>query len=284
MGSRRLVIASVLGVLGVACAPPGTSPERLHYVALGDSVAADPGVPDPGSPEGCHKSTNNYPSILARRLKVAAFVDATCSGATTDNILRAAQQTSTGPVDPQIESVTAATDLVTITIGANDIELVTELRQCEVKSPDPTPCKTQFVVGDVDRVAALTEAHAPSWATLIDRVRAKAHKARIILVGYGILLRPGGCYPAQPVLPQDSDYLQSKLNDLDDRQRKLAADKGTEFFDTRPLHEGHDMCAAPADRYVEGYVTQDPAVPLHPTPLGAAAVGDALADYVSRHR
>lgn len=137
-------------------------------------------------------------------------------------------------MDPQIESVTAATDLVTITIGANDIELVTELRQCEVKSPDPTPCKTQFVVGDVDRVAALTEAHAPSWATLIDRVRAKARKARVILVGYGILLRPGGCYPAQPVLPQDSDYLQTKLNDLDDRQRKLAADKGIEFFDTRP--------------------------------------------------
>ncbi|OBJ59002.1 hypothetical protein A9W95_11435 [Mycobacterium sp. 1423905.2] len=272
----------VLGAACLACAPRAGSP-GLDYVALGDSVAADPGVPEPAPPQGCHKSTNNYPSVFARRLKVATFIDATCSGATTDNVLSAAQQTSTGLVDPQIESVSGTTDLVTITIGANDIELITELRQCEVKTPDPTPCQDQFVVGGVDRVAALTAAHAPTWAAVINRVRVRAPRARIILVGYGILLRPGGCFPSQPVLPQDADYLQAKVDGLDEQQRKIASANGVEYFDTRPLHRGHDMCAAPADRYVNGYATEDPAVPLHPTPQGAAAVGEALADSAGRH-
>jgi hypothetical protein len=53
---------------------------------MGDSVAAAPGVPDPAQPEGCHKSTNNYPSVLARRLPATSFIDVTCSGALTEDI------------------------------------------------------------------------------------------------------------------------------------------------------------------------------------------------------
>lgn len=40
------------------------------------------------------------------------------------------------------------------------------------------------------------------------------------------------------------------------------------------------MCAPASDRYVEGYVTEGASVPLHPTALGAVAVGNALTDYL----
>ena len=74
---------------------------------------------------------------------------------------------------------------------------------------------------------------------------------------------------------------RDKNNDeLNDRQRDLAAEKGIDYFDTRPLSQGHDMCAPPAERYVEGYLPTNAAVPLHPTALGAAAVGNALTDYL----
>ncbi|WP_083662651.1 MULTISPECIES: SGNH/GDSL hydrolase family protein [unclassified Mycobacterium] len=283
MLSTRLCLASLVGAAAVACAGPhaATPPlGRLNYVALGDSMAAAPGVPDPAPPTGCRKSTNDYPSVLARRLGATRFTDVTCSGAITEDITDHAQETKDGMVGRQIDAVRAATDLITITVGANDVGLAADAEGCEVKSPNPAPCTADFVSGAVDRISAAIDGHVRGWSMLIDEVRAEAPKARIVLVGYGTLIRPGGCFPGQPVLPHDSDYLQAKFNELDDRQRQLAADKGIEYFDTRPMFQGHDICASPADRYVSGYEVTDPAVPLHPTAFGATAVGDALAGFI----
>ena len=44
------------------------------------------------------------------------------------------------------------------------------------------------------------------------------------------------------------------------------------------------MCAAPDDRYFEGFVLAHIAAPLHPNALGAGAVGDALADRIGKDR
>lgn len=247
---------------------------------MGDSFAAAPGVPEPAEPEGCHKSTNNYPAVLARRLAATTFRDVTCSGATADDIYSRAQQTDRGLIPRQLDAAGATTELITITIGANDVGLAGDAETCEAREPNPKPCSGKFVAGDVDSVSRLISGQVPVWAAMIDEIRGRAPQARIILVGYGLLMRPGGCYPDQPLLPRDADYLQGKIDELDDRQRQLAADKGIEFFDTRPLSRGHDMCAPPAERYVEGYVTNNRAVPLHPTALGAAAVGNALTDYL----
>ena len=109
-----------------------------------------------------------------------------------------------------------------------------------------------------------------------------APHARIVIVGYGTIVRPGGCFPTQPVLSRDSDYLQSKLNELDDQQQQLAARKGIDYFDTRPLSQGHDICAGPSDRFIEGFVTTGSAEPLHPNGFGTEAVANALAGYLGK--
>jgi lysophospholipase L1-like esterase len=190
-----------------------------------------------------------------------------------------------GPTARQIDAVNATTDLIAITIGANDIGLPSDAEGCEVKSADPPPCTHEFVVGNVDRISEVIIAQLPVWRTLIDRVRVAATHARIVVMGYGTVVRPGGCFPGQPVLPRDSDYLQSKLNELDGLQQQLAAEKGIDYFDTRPILRGHDICASPGDRYIEGFVTTGSAVPLHPNAFGAAAVGNALAGYPGKsHR
>ena len=151
----------------VACAGPSTSSpgntgpaKRLNYVAVGDSFAAAPGVPDPAPPAGCHKSTNGYPSILARQLNATSFVNVTCSGATTEDITGRVQQTKDGPVARQIDAVDASADLITVTIGANDVGLPSDAEGCEVKSADPPPCTDLFVVGNVDRISQLIGAVA----------------------------------------------------------------------------------------------------------------------------
>jgi lysophospholipase L1-like esterase len=138
------------------------------------------------------------------------------------------------------------------------------------------------VTDGVDSISSAVNAHVPLWAAMIDDVRAKAPAARIVLAGYLTYIRPGGCFPDQPVLLTDADYFESKVNELDDRQKQLAADKRVDYFDTRPLSVGHDMCAPPDQRYVEGFVAVNPAAPLHPNATGTAAVGNALADWLSR--
>lgn len=286
MSFRRTCIAPLAAALAVACGGPhstGTgAPKRLDYVALGDSVAAAPGVPTPAQPLGCRKSTNNYPAVLARHLAATAFTDVTCSGATTEDIVDRAQRTLTGMVDPQISALQPTATLITVTVGANDVGLAADAERCEVKTQNPPPCTEGLVAGDVDHVSDSITAAVPVWSRLIDQLRVMAPYARIVMVGYGTMVRPGGCFPGQPVLPADSDYLQAKLDELDDRQRQLAAEKKIDYFDTRPMSQGHDICAAPADRYTEGFGAKDPAVPLHPTVFGAAAVGDALARFIGR--
>jgi lysophospholipase L1-like esterase len=281
----RACVASLLCIVVAACpAPASTTTSPLAYVALGDSVAAEPGVPDPAPPPGCQKSTNNYPSVLARRLRPATVTDVTCSGATSADITSRAQLIPGGPVPPQIDAVQPDTTLITITIGGNDIGLAADAAQCETASIDSPPCLDKFVVNGVDTISTAIGFQLPVWAQLIDELRAKAPRARIILVGYPMYVRPGGCFPEQPILPKDADYFESKVDELDDHERQLAADTKVGFFDTRPLSAGHDMCAAPDDRYVEGFVTTHPAQPLHPNAMGAAAIGNGLAGYLDEKR
>jgi hypothetical protein len=48
------------------------------------------------------------------------------------------------------------------------------------------------------------------------------------------------------------------------------------------MSQGHDICASPSDRCVEGYGGKDPGVRLHPTAFGATAVGGGLAGFIGR--
>jgi lysophospholipase L1-like esterase len=260
-----LVAALAITCTAVSPATAQPAPKRLEYVAMGDSFAAAPSVPKPAPPLGCGKSTNDYPSVLARSLAPSDFTDVTCGGATTNDIVRQAEQTPAGPVSPQIDAVSSDTGLITVSIGGADIGLWPIVMQCRASSPDAAPCTDQYRGG------------GDQLSSMIDVLKAKAPNAQI---GYGTYMRPGGCFPQQPILPEDGAYLQSKVDEIDERQRELAADKKIEYFDTRPLTIGHDVCAPPDDRYIEGYTVMHPALPLHPNALGEAAIGNALADYI----
>jgi lysophospholipase L1-like esterase len=111
-----------------------------RYVALGDSFAAlgPTGAPTSG-PAGCLRSSLNYPSVLAEQLDVAEFVDVTCGGArTVDMTVPQIAQTP-----PQFDALTADTDLVTLSIGGNDIGF-SAIAGCVVQTPratDGAPCR-----------------------------------------------------------------------------------------------------------------------------------------------
>lgn len=274
----HLVLATVLSTGALSATAPATaaSPaaQALRYVALGDSYAAAPLVPpaDPPDPV-CLRSLVGYPHIAAEALG-AELTNVSCSAATVDH-LSASQHPGTSP---QYDALTPDTDLVSITIGGNDTDLFAEALNCVNVLPPPhgTSCAEKSTAGGTDKVRARIDAWAPAFATVLDEISRRAPHAEVFVVGYGNYLRPDGCHPAQPFWKQDANYLQRTINHLGTVLKQAAEEHGAVFVDTYTLGIGHDICAAPADRYIEGPAPTRAAAPLHPNAAGARAIGQAL--------
>ncbi|MFI5570221.1 SGNH/GDSL hydrolase family protein [Streptomyces sp. NPDC051740] len=277
---RALAIALSTGALSAAAPVTAASAEAEppRYVALGDSYAAAPLVPppDPADPM-CLRSLAGYPRIAAEALG-AHLTDVTCSAATTGH-LSTSQYPGTAP---QYDALTPAADIVSITIGGNDADVFGEALDCVNFLPPPhgISCAEENTAGGTDRIRARIDAWAPVFGTVLDEIARRAPNAEVFVVGYGNYLRTDGCHPAQPFWKQDANYIQGVVDHLGAVLRRTAEEHGAAFVDTYTPGIGHDICAAPADRYIEGLVPTRPAAPLHPNAAGARAVGDALATAV----
>ena len=267
----------VAGLAVVAMLVAGTSTaqaDTLDYVALGDSAAAGPLIPNQDPALWCLRSDRNYPQIAAKLLG-ATLTDVTCSGAKTDDF--AGRQF--GFVAPQYDALKSTTDLVSLTIGANDIGLFQTALSCINLLPEPVgvSCHDRYNAGGTDQLAQAVDAWAPEFGAALDEIKRRSPNAKLLVTGYGTYIRPGGCYPRQPVWGRDGDYLQSVMNRISATAKAEAAKRGATFVDFAAVTVGHDICAAPADRYLEGLIPTTIAAPLHPNAAGMKAFGTAVA-------
>lgn len=276
---RALLATSLLCGTALA-APTATAAEgdRLQYVALGDSFAAAPLVrPADTSDPKCVRSLADYPHVAAGALG-ATLTDVSCSGATSDDFTGSQYPGAA----PQYDALSAETDLVSVTIGANDAALSKLTVGCLNVLPKPLgkSCAAANTESGTDRYGTAIDAWAPKFDVVLDTIRQRAPNAKVFVVGYGEYFRAGGCFPVQPYWGQDADYIQAKIDQLGTELRTTAARHGATFVDTKALDTGHDSCAAPADRYIEGAVSTRDAFPLHPNATGSRAYGRALAEAV----
>ncbi|MGW6534799.1 SGNH/GDSL hydrolase family protein [Streptomyces sp. NPDC055051] len=274
-------LTTALLTITALLAPPThafATDEPLRYVALGDSYAAAPLVrPLDPSDVGCLRSLANYPHVTAQLLG-ADLTDVTCSGATADDFTGSELGTP-----PQFEALTADTDLVTVTIGANDAELFRLPRACVNTLPPPfgTSCAATSILWGTDRYARAIDAWAPTFDDTLRTIRAEAPHAKIVVVGYGTYLRPGGCFPSQPYWSQDADYIQARIGQLNGVLSSAAARHGAHYVDTAAISTGHDACAPAADRHIQSALSLADGAPLHPTSAGSAAFARAIASVVA---
>ena len=141
---RRAATLAIIGVVGaVAVSGCGAKKTEItvapkgEYVALGDSYSAAPNVSARQADDSnCQRSTNNYPNLIARQLRISSFVDRTCGGAQTKDMASSQRD----GVPPQFASLTKHTLLVTIGIGGNDFKLAgTLMVVCpSLRKSDPT--------------------------------------------------------------------------------------------------------------------------------------------------
>ncbi len=105
---------------------------QVDYVAMGDSFSAGPFIGTMRTdPQGCARSKDNYPAFLADWLDVASYTDVTCSAATTKDLYAPMVMFDGNTTGPQVDALSAETDLVTLGIGGNDFGIYDSLIQCQ---------------------------------------------------------------------------------------------------------------------------------------------------------
>src|SRR5260370_6115896 len=91
LGSLLLGPLTVL-VQATPAAGAGPSLASTPYVALGDSYASGPVIPNQVDAV-CLRSDHNYPSLVAAALHVSMFRDVSCTGADTVDITQSTHPT-----------------------------------------------------------------------------------------------------------------------------------------------------------------------------------------------
>ena len=251
-----------------AAAVPAQAGAGLDYVALGDSFSAGSGVwpPDFDAPSACSRSTANYPNLVADTIG-ANLTDVTCGGAQTTDLY----ESQSAGVPPQLDALTAETDLVTLTIGGNDNNtFVGALLRCvaagTITGGSGDPCRDVYG-GYFERQVQQTT--YPRLRQALLDIQARAPQAQVAILGYPWILPPeNGCFSSMPVARGDVPYLRSLQATLNDAIRRAAAETGAMYVDFTQVSEGHDACQPRGTRWIEPLIYGTQLVPVHPNRLG----------------
>ncbi|MET1058766.1 MAG: SGNH/GDSL hydrolase family protein [Nocardioides sp.] len=297
--SRRAVVLLLIGpLLGLsgACTsttaePPDAAVERgvrtptapafERYVALGDSYTAAPLIAGKSSNDGCFRSSNNYPSLVAAELDGTDLDDRSCSGATTTNMTSRQPNAFGGrPWPAQFRGLTKDTDLVTLGIGGNDFNLFSpRTGLCpRLRGSDPTgnPCQRTYASGGSDTLLRDARRIRGRVAAVIRGIRKRAPEARIVVVDYPRISPTTGTCPRRLPL-SDGDYAWAAAVNaqLSASVRGAARQTGAEFVDLYAASGGHDVCSD--DPWVNGPKSEPgTALAYHPLAVEQRAVADLV--------
>ncbi|SDI19503.1 GDSL-like Lipase/Acylhydrolase family protein [Actinokineospora alba] len=274
MSRRKITGLLTAGIAAVGLVAGGlhigsatAAPYYPSYVALGDSFSSASGVPNQVDLL-CTRSDHNYPSLVSKAVKPATFTDVTCGAAVTADMTG----NQFAVVAPQFNALKPDTALVTVGIGGNDIPFAEILATCGLPGalvPIGSPCKTLYTAGGGDRRADKVKAVGPKVDGVLKGIKQRSPKARVLLVGYPVIMPENGsnCWPLVPIASGDAPYLRDITKLLNSVLSGVAANNGATFVDTYTSSIGHDVCQFPGVKWMEG-VFASGALPVHPNALG----------------
>jgi lysophospholipase L1-like esterase len=323
MALRRSVSALIAAALSVTAmtAAVATAPSAgAHttgstagktYVALGDSYAAGFGLPTATPTRtqypGCAQTSLDYPHRLAALLKLR-LTDASCSGATTADFYT--PQSVSGPQPPaQLDVVKALQpDLVTVTIGGNDLGFISIATTCLAATqtgpllshPTFASCAAYFAspAGSADNPFTRLEAVGAKVRTALMAVHKAAPHAKVVVIAYPAIAPNarntplGGCFAANAIPPTlvppltsafpftdaDVPFLARVQQRLDAEIAEATRDSGGSYADIYDASLPHSACSPESTRWVEPVVPEGGGFNvLHPSLAGTAAMAITLA-------
>lgn len=268
-----VTLAAAAALLVAAPTTAEAEEDPLTMVALGDSQAAGPLIFNQNSWD-CLRSDDNWPHVAAEQLG-ATLTDVTCSGATTADLT----SKRFDYIAPQLDAVQADTDIVTMTIGANDLSLGTLVPSCF--NPLPQPFGVSCQSWHKDTYDARLVSVGDKVAAAVAAIHQKAPSAQVFLVGYFQYWGKTGCYPIDPIWSVDAAWLQSVFDRLNATLASLAAANQATYVDLAGPSKDHGVCAAISQKWVEGLFPTSDAAPYHPNRLGMQHGGAIVADAIS---
>ena len=287
----------------------------LHYVALGDSYASGYGLkPFSERPAtGCYQAAHDYPHQLAETLGLR-LDDRTCAGASTLNVTDTPQQTgigsATAPV--QADALTPDTDIVTISIGGNDLGFTDVIQNCiasasdgplffDIKGASYTHCRDYYspVVNGVEQdklVAAIHDTLVPRLAHTFDVISQRAPKAKVFVVGYPTIApdssqAPHGCFSSLfgdsgfeapfpkntfPFTSADTAYIHRTEVTLDAALASVTHEHGFTYVPTLDASAAHSACAEGGAAWIAGFTLTDHATLANSRPISGTTYGVLL--------
>ncbi|KUH82083.1 MULTISPECIES: SGNH/GDSL hydrolase family protein [unclassified Mycobacterium] len=247
-----------------------------RYVALGSSMAAGPGIAPraDGAPRRAGRSARNYPHLVAEKLGLD-LVDVTYSGATTANVLHEAQYDA----PPQVSALDGSEDLVTVTIGGNDVGYVQMLFAAGLPPAlRKVPLLGGLLRAQLDpraREAALTEV-AASLEEVGRTLRTRSPRATVLFVDYLTLLPPAGT-AAPPLSETDVAAGRHVAATLERLTAEAAATTGCGLVRVAEPSRAHHAWSADPWATNFGLLTlfqPGTPAPLHPNAAGMRAVAE----------
>lgn len=264
--------------------PTPTITRGAEYVAIGDSYTSAPSNGPATGARGCLQTAANYPHQVAARLGLK-LRDVSCGGAST---LQLTAPQIIGPLRqrPQAEALSPTTDLVTLSLGANDLGIfrAVVISCVGLRTQDPlgAPCER----ADAERGESVLRKDMrvieQALVEAIELVAQRAPGARIVVVGYPQFFPSNAESCAQlPLARGDYPYARRVNTGLVGAQKRAAERTGVEYLDVFAASRGHDMCAP--DPWIAGlHPARTDAMPYHPYPEEQRLVADLLVDLLSR--
>ena len=220
------------------------------------------------------QSRRNYPHLVAQRCGFG-LADVTSSGATVEDILRS----SPFGQPAQITAVTSHTDLVTVTVGGNDIGYLPGLMAASL----PAWISTLPVLGErLRRATAPARASdrlsrtAESVTEVFAAIRERAPSARIICVDYLTVLPPA--YRTDlPFAEREYRSLTRLAGDLGAPLARASAAGNADIVTASEHSAGHHAWSD--EPWTSGWIRPRPRgeAAFHPTADGMAAVAGLIA-------
>lgn len=253
MGLRLATAACCAALLGLAAGAAIATPALAQgkLVALGDSYSAGEGAPpfEPGTAirgNTCHRSRAAWPFLVARSAGLAATSIA-CSGARTFHVTSSSQRRP--EPERRISQLSRLreldADLVTISIGGNDIGFAEVLTRCVLLRD----CRDSYRDDDgdvLDRRIATLGGRLPA---IYRRILATAPGARLVVVGYPRIFtpRPGeNCAAFLQIRPAEAAYMNARAANLNATIRAAARRAKVAFVDVSDSVAGHEISCRPS--------------------------------------
>jgi lysophospholipase L1-like esterase len=223
-----LPLALVLAGLGTGCALETLDSQQQslvggNYVAQGDSYASGTGTREYYD-TACQRSIHSYAKQLAAQQGMN-LSHVACSGARIPDV-RA----------NQLSALSAATNLVTISIGGNDAGFSSVITQCA--KPFPFTC-----TGDITNSRNFITSTLPGQLdALYTDIRTRAPNAQVIVVGYPRLFNGEECNLGARISPAEQSSLNGVADLLATKTAAIAAAHGFGFVDPRTSFDTHRIC------------------------------------------